>query len=664
MEAPSEAFPRAGSGPSNGAIWDAGCVDRPPWVDAELVPEVIAELEVLIMVYPDTLYVYREMPRERTHHQDGPVCVECQAATDDSMDPVARVCLRLDGANVTVQVSAVVPKGYPRVDGCFPAFHVRSASAARQVVAAVQDELDVEVRQQCALGAFTFLTIVGRATEMVAGIPLGLQSDHFGYCLQCNIMETRKARAAAEAALAQGVATAETANAGALRGKKIPQPLRKIAAKDGDDHGVTGGATEEDNATLRAVKVAVAVKKALAGGHGFPPPDTYECLSCHSRDNVIHLPGLKPNKTGLQCSFCYFDDNPMIDLICGCRSCFTCFENFTSIATGSKELRRCFRTSWVGVGCPNHRTMVVTDASLYKLSDTAAFLRFNLFAMQLCVAELNGFECCNPQCCGLPTISNMTGNKMRCAYCKKWSCNRCKTTILECRCDQWPLPNPKDRALASTVALLQRNCHTRGMDSLVQQDWKVLAVCGTQRVPIVLNSVDCHWERHVQHPLQDYLGDLPFLCIFHGIPLQRNHPLGTVPLYDGAIIYVIPELHPIGTKALETEIDLFNFRRTIASTENKEAVALTNGLYKSCVECSKPVIHYHSHGCHHIGFAGSKCCGHHWCYVCRGPYPCSKCTLMCNSSCGCPPCPDCKPMMPCSLCWGCDQCRGAPNIFE
>jgi hypothetical protein len=153
-----------------------------------------------------------------------------------------------------------------------------------------------------------------------------------------------------------------------------------------------------------------------------------------------------------------------------------------------------------------------------------------------------------------------------------------------------------------------------------------------------------------------------FFVLFHGVPLDTSRMLGLYPVYDGAIVYAVVYTDLLGSKSLPSERDLFGFRvaiRAAGDGKKPESVASAEkGLYKRCPVCNKPVVHYFNHGCHHIGFASGKCCGHHWCYVCRGPYPCKKCPLMCNPHCGCPPCPDCKPSMPCGNCWGCQQCRG------
>eukprot|EP00997_Jenningsia_sp_PLL12_P009893 NODE_6962_length_480_cov_37.584687_g6159_i0.p2 GENE.NODE_6962_length_480_cov_37.584687_g6159_i0~~NODE_6962_length_480_cov_37.584687_g6159_i0.p2 ORF type:complete len:127 (+),score=12.84 NODE_6962_length_480_cov_37.584687_g6159_i0:22-381(+) len=78
---------------------------------------------------------------------------------------------------------------------------------------------------------------------------------------------------------------------------------------------------------------------------------------------------------------------------------------------------------------------------------------------------------------------------------------------------------------------------------------------------------------------------------------------------------------------------------------------------KRCPECDKPVVHYHSHGCHHIGIPGNKCCSHQWCYHCKEPWPCGRCPLFCQEKCSCPYCPECMPFKPCNMCSGCPRCR-------
>jgi hypothetical protein len=618
--------------------WTGACLDVPEWAERTCAPELLSELSVLVAVYPDTVAVT-------------PPAATADPTTADPFTTVARVAARFDGANVLVTLLVDIPLGYPTVDGCFPTFQVRSSNAARVVVASVQDELDVDVRQHCALGAFSLLTTIGRASEMVAGIPLGLQSDLFGHCVRCNQNEAKQAAAAAAAAQAAGEMP-QGADMAAIRGKKFPRPLRVVKPE------------EEGTAPNECVP-----------GDKLREPAVHQCITCGNTDGVVFVPALRPNVDGSECSYCFFDDNPLIHLDCNCLACFTCFTSFTSLATGSRQLRRSVRGSWIGVACPNHPTGVITEPPLYKLCDAPSFLRFNVFAMRKCAEELNGFECYNPRCCGLPTITNISGTKQQCAYCKSWSCSACRSLIIECRCPDWPASTPRDHAIASTSMLLANNSRTVSLNQLTRRQIRILAVVGTHRCPVTLDTSDRHWAARLRHQLQvadtPVIGEKPFTGIFHGVPLSQANPLGVIPIYDGAIVYVIVHLLLFEHKTLDSERDLFSFRRHIDELRNAEAdpnkkpaapAAMTTNGVKHCKACNVPVLHYHNHGCHHIGFARSTCCGHHWCYVCRGPYPCKSCPLMCNEFCGCPPCPDCKPMMPCAHCWGCKQCKGtAPD---
>ena len=90
---------------------------------------------------------------------------------------------------------------------------------------------------------------------------------------------------------------------------------------------------------------------------------------------------------------------------------------------------------------------------------------------------------------------------------------------------------------------------------------------------------------------------------------------------------------------------------------------------KQCPRCRTHIIHYRGHACHHImPSGGCPSCGHHFCYVCLGPYNRCGCpfegSTFCGRSpvfpfkdCGCPPCPDCKPGRPCVGCDADARCR-------
>ena len=93
---------------------------------------------------------------------------------------------------------------------------------------------------------------------------------------------------------------------------------------------------------------------------------------------------------------------------------------------------------------------------------------------------------------------------------------------------------------------------------------------------------------------------------------------------------------------------------------------------KTCPGCGAGVSHYRGHACHHIapGRGCPECVrsgrvpAAHWCYCCRGPWPCSAgCPSFCDPACDCTDCPDCAPGSPCLHCSGpngsCRSCAGS-----
>lgn len=106
--------------------------------------------------------------------------------------------------------------------------------------------------------------------------------------------------------------------------------------------------------------------------------------------------------------------------------------------------------------------------------------------------------------------------------------------------------------------------------------------------------------------------------------------------------------------------------------EDAATRAAINATSKPCPNCAVAVTHYRGHACHHI-MPGGGCpgvllggvrCGAHWCYSCRGGWPCQReaCTPYCrDGGCDCPTCPDCRPEQPCWACDGhCPACNPPP----
>lgn len=523
----------------------------------------------------------------------------CVVTTAD--DGLAQLRKRVEGANVLIVLFVTLPRAFP-ADSASLRVVVRSPNASRVVLSDIQDALDGEVRAMAADGEVSLLAVLGRAEEAVQDVPIELQSGHFGCCVRCNAVALKR------------------------RGKKTLVALREL------------------------------------------PAGQWQCIACNAVDGIVHSATAQPNADSL-CSFCFFEDNPLIRIECGCVSCFSCFNTFANIATGSKDVRRHTRSSWYGIPCPNHPKVIVADPALIKLLEPASFMRFNLFAMQEAVKGLGGRTCCDPKCCGLPTLPNITGTKFGCAYCRRWSCDDCKTMLNECTCDAFPAPKNAQYGLDKLIDICGRNA--KG-DCTASNGITALLIHGTVRHQVDLDLADPHWFERFVAPLiaPPNPEALPprVTCIFHGATLPPTEPLGAYRVYTGCLIYAVQHARVHDSKALATELDLFDFRRRVAELQEEAKNAKPpvgarqkDSLYKTCRKCNAGVIHYHNHGCHHIGF-GKGCCGHHWCYVCRGPYPCNTCQLMCNEFCGCPLCPDCKPMMPCPNCWGCAMCR-APEEF-
>eukprot|EP00672_Neobodo_designis_P019472 CAMPEP_0174841274 /NCGR_PEP_ID=MMETSP1114-20130205/9206_1 /TAXON_ID=312471 /ORGANISM="Neobodo designis, Strain CCAP 1951/1" /LENGTH=811 /DNA_ID=CAMNT_0016075455 /DNA_START=101 /DNA_END=2539 /DNA_ORIENTATION=+ len=570
--------------------------EPPAWV--ETLPSAVAEeLALVVGVYPEAaVYPVRPPQSPVDASASADVC-GCGGVGADVFEHVARLTLRLDAENVIVMLSVLVPRGFGDVEGCNPTFEVRSPNASRAVVSDVDATLACEVDEQCRNGTFSFLTFVGRASELVAGIPIGLQSDIFGFCLACANEAAKRARRQAQL---HGPAAVDPATGQPPQQRKYPQPLRarQLANNDGD-----GAATSGDVASpLEAVRRATAAKNP----HVTSAP-VYECLVCHSTDNVVRIESLRPNVADEPCSFCFFEDNPIIRIDgCGCRTCFTCFSSFTNLSTGGNALRRCPRTGWVGVPCPAHSaTSVITDPPLYKLCETASFLRFNRFALQRTAAEINGTECSDPRCSGIPTVSNISGDKHECSTCKEWSCVTCNCALRECTCEQWPNPAPRDHLVRSTVELISRKAETVAGDRVASRQVTMLVRFGHLSAPVTLDTADPQWLADCRRQLgmaQRLREEGPgsrtdadtarLFLVFHGVPLDGSRRLGVFPVYNGAIAYAVAWVDTLKSKELPAQRDLFEFRLQIRAALNQkkpEKVAeAEKGLYNGAPNAAAP----------------------------------------------------------------------------
>ena len=193
---------------------------------------------------------------------------------------------------------------------------------------------------------------------------------------------------------------------------------------------------------------------------------------------------------------------------------------------------------------------------------------------------------------------------------------------------------------------------------------KVLAFFGLQKHVVELPLFDPEWHRALDDVVFPYPSGNAY-CVWTGVPLPRNQPLCHSGLVTGAVLFIVMHL-PQDGRDRRDEIELWQFRRSIAAANKDGGGAaaadeanqkLGTSLWKPCPKCTKPVVHYFNHGCHHMGVHGS-CCGHMWCYLCRADFPGGcKCPIFCQPNCTCPLCPDCKPFRPCVLCTGCPRCQ-------
>jgi hypothetical protein len=77
-------------------------------------------------------------------------------------------------------------------------------------------------------------------------------------------------------------------------------------------------------------------------------------MTCHSAE-TIYLASYQRNMSGVSCSFCYCEENPLLRLAgCGDLACTTCFQAFAFLEVGSKRLKYDPQTEHYTLSCPIH----------------------------------------------------------------------------------------------------------------------------------------------------------------------------------------------------------------------------------------------------------------------------------------------------------------------
>lgn len=522
----------------------------------------------------------------------------------------ASIRLKLEGANIHAHLLIVLPRKYPDDSAERPAVQLSSTNLLPEVLSDIQQTLKDNLETLHEAGCLNVLSVFNQANDIIASMPLALQSDSFACCVDCN---TRRLRA--------GLA-------------KIPQPIRFI-----DDHDQPAA----------------------------------ECIACRG-SNVVLVPSMRLNIQQL-CSMCFCEDNPLIHLECGCRSCFPCFQRFADISTGQKIVRRHTRTKLYGIPCPNHESTVIVDYGLLKLCEPRVFFRFNHFSViDACTKRLQGYCCPVPGCSGLPMFTDILGGVVRCAYCQKWSCVRCEQAVLGCECEQLKRDETVNWITLRMAFDNNQIFLDRPVVSHTARSARILCVLGDERIEADVFYDDTKWEARLTKDLRredvnprwfvnEYHPEERGRCVFyvfHGQPLNPTRTLRHVGIFTGAIIFALV-YEPQRDRRRTSELELWTFRRAVSGQEGRKTPegmkSAVQNAYKRCPFCSKPVAHYHQHGCHHMGGYAGACCGKGWCYVCLSEWPCTKCPLFCTPKCGCPPCPECKPMLPCAQCSGCSLCQ-------
>eukprot|EP00992_Anisonema_acinus_P007158 TRINITY_DN2815_c0_g1_i1.p1 TRINITY_DN2815_c0_g1~~TRINITY_DN2815_c0_g1_i1.p1 ORF type:complete len:563 (+),score=162.85 TRINITY_DN2815_c0_g1_i1:49-1737(+) len=372
----------------------------------------------------------------------------------------------------------------------------------------------------------------------------------------------------------------------------------------------------------------------------------FRCLVCLSME-ASPLPGFSRNDADDPCDFCFCEESPLLRLDCGDKVCTTCFQVLSSQAIGARRLVLSPRSGHYTVACPNHPTCRLEDVNVFKLLDPATVARYHRFAFELGAVKHGGVVCPLPRCINAVFMPDLTGSLVRCPACYGFSCRQCRHGVLECGCKALA----RDRAPEAAPPLLNPQPPPCGDDLFL-----ILVRFNGTELPLSLRA-----ETTVRTAMELLQGELRIpaaeqYLFFAGKRLEPGSTMAANHIHLGAIVHLMA-VEPQDSAARDEEIELWNFRK---QTQDPAAVAAKAAakIGKDCPYCGVEVVHYHRHGCHHIGYAGVSCCGQHWCYMCRGPHPCQKCPVFCDMDrkCGCPPCPDCTAAYRCDICDGCQKC--------
>ena len=458
---------------------------------------------------------------------------------------------------------------------------------------------------------------------------------------------------------------------------------------------------EAEHALTRLEKGAVALhfvycptcsaKEVKAGKAKQPQPaspDLKTCLECCGTV-VVPLRSAAVNADQDLCDFCFCEDSPFLKLSCGDSVCVECFQRWAAIDVGAKKLVKDKTTKQYSIACPTHLTETLRDTALMKLAAPRTFNLYTRFAFDLAVENASAVTCPLPGCTNYPFLPGSRHNLLHCPYCHFWFCNVCHSSVVACTCEgrrvhsEIPHPWPFVRSTPSDPT-----CRVPEHEALETADrvpirvkyhsgWLDLRLEPEHTAEYLMQLLggevyhDVYFRVHRVNPWGKVSKDWPVVpggmvtLLFNGRLLDPADKLDFI--YPGAQLYAVLYYPPTATYVTELldEIDLMEFRRGLtpsAALQDTAAESKTKKrsdfVGKKCPHCTKPVVHYYRHGCHHIGFAGEGCCDKHWCYVCKGPHPCRTCPVICDTtrSCKCPLCPDCKMGSPCPTCTGCPRC--------
>eukprot|EP01063_Lacrimia_lanifica_P002450 TRINITY_DN11293_c0_g1_i1.p1 TRINITY_DN11293_c0_g1~~TRINITY_DN11293_c0_g1_i1.p1 ORF type:complete len:623 (+),score=174.16 TRINITY_DN11293_c0_g1_i1:56-1924(+) len=465
------------------------------------------------------------------------------------------------------------------------------------------------------------------------------------------------------------------------------------------------------------------VKKGRAKQPQPSPPSCDVCLKCSSR-SVVPLPSTFANREEKLCDFCFCEGTPMVALPCGEAVCVECFQRWCDLDIGARKLKVDRLTNYLTIACPSHPDKCLREVTLLKLAAPRTYNQYTRFAFEKGIEVSKAAVCPLPGCTNFPFLAGSRHQYLHCPYCWGWYCTDCNAPVNQCACAgalkkhsepnaPWSvhkIARAPSRELVKVMdgvdppsgeVPVRVKYHSGAVDVYAGKEDTALSVMlacasdvfhertfhGRRDNPWEVGPRKPKWQDGYYYDERDEDPDygkvLPehIVLLYNGRILDPWDPLDV--LYAGAQLYII--LYYPATRryleAVQDEEELHLFRRSIAADSNASACCPTadestkkrRGDFagKKCPHCTKPVLHYYRHGCHHIGFAGEGCCDKHWCYACGGPHPCNKCPPFCDPqrSCKCPLCPDCTPGSPCPTCTGCPRCQPhglgeSANVFD